>query len=366
MVRVDSDVVVSHGVIAPESAYRLDCALPTLKFLLQKKALVTVMGHRGRPKGKKVAALSLAPVQKYLEKKLKTRLKFLPNVRFDAREEKNDPAYAAELAAGQQLFVNESFATAHRAHASTHAITKMLPSVAGLQFEKEVRALELILKAPRTPLALIIGGAKLETKMPVIETFASYADYIFIVGALANAFFAARGARIGDSRVDEPSVAQARRVLASKRFAHKIILPIDVMVGRSRGVSKQFWQVALPDGDGDLGKICTGNRAILDSGPASLVVMSELLVAARTIIWNGPSGVFEREPFHLGSYRIARLLSKRGRDGAHIVAGGGETVTAIMQARAIRGYAHISTGGGALLEFLGGKKLPAVQALFLK
>lgn len=359
LVRIDSDVDVIRGTIARESAYRLDCALPTLKYLLQKKAIITVMGHRGRPAGKKVVSLSLAPVQKYFETKLRRQLHFLPNVRFDAREEINDIAYARELADGQDIFINESFATAHRAHASTEAITHVLPSYAGIQFEREVRELSRLTRAQR-PLSVIIGGAKIETKVPVIAQFVDRAAHIFIVGAAANAFFAARGMCIGASVVSEESVRAARALLKHKN----IFIPVDVMVGGARGAFRAF---ALPDDGVHIGfEICTAQEKILDIGPATLVMMSELLTGSRTMLWNGPAGVFEQKPFHLGTERIARMLSKYGRSGAHVVAGGGETVTSILQNKMTRGFTHISTGGGAMLEFLSGKKLPVVVSLYKK
>lgn len=355
LVRIDADVVVHKGVIADESAYRLDCALPTLKFLIKKGAHVTIMGHRGRPGGKKLSSLSLAPIQKYLEKKLRAKLPCLPNVRFDSREEKNDRAYARELAAGQEIFVNESFATAHRAHASTDAITRVLPAYAGFEFEKEVRELSQLFQK-RNNLAVIIGGAKIDTKMPLIKKFLPHAEHLFVVGAAANAFFVACGFKIGASRVDAASVACAQGLM--RRTNMPAIM--DVMVGDARR-GKKFRAVALADMQTK--KICEPHEAILDVGPATLVMMSEMLAGASTIIWNGPAGVFEREPFHLGTERLARLLARLGRRGAHVVAGGGETVTAIVRYRMSRGYRHISTGGGAMLAFLGGQRMPAIDAL---
>lgn len=358
LVRIDSDVEVVGGLISGESAYRLDCAIPTLKYLLKKKAVVTIIGHRGRPQGKKVAALSLEPVQKYFERKLKTKLRFLPNVRFDAREEKNDATYARELALDNEIFVNESFATAHRKHASTHAITKILPSFAGLQFEKEVVELAKLFEA-RSPLAVIIGGAKIETKVPVINQFVKHAQHIFVVGAGANAFFAARGMRIGDSFVSKESISAAKKIVKHQN----IFIPIDCMVGKAQGNSSSFKAVAFPEELTKNFEICKTGSAILDVGPATILMISEMLADMKTIIWNGPAGKLERKPFDLGTVRIARMLSKLGRGGTHVVAGGGETVTAIMQNKMSRGYAHISTGGGAMLEFLGGKPMPVIVAL---
>lgn len=359
LIRIDSDVSVVGGKILGESAYRLDCALPTLKFLLKKKAIITIIGHRGRPAGRKVAALSLAPVQKYLEAKLKTKLKFLPNTRFDAREEKNDMTFARELARGQEIFINESFATAHRKHASTFAVAKILPSFAGLQFEKEVGELGRIRDAAPQPLALIIGGSKLETKVPVIANFIKSAQHIFIVGAAANAFFVARGMKIGASTVSPASVSAAKKLLAQKN----VFIPVDVMIQSG----KKYRAVGLPeDGAQKKFEICGAREMILDVGPATLVVMSEMLASARAIVWNGPAGKFELPPFHLGSVRIARLLSHAGRGGAHVVAGGGETVTAILQSKMSEGFTHISTGGGAMLEFLGGARMPVLETLVLK
>jgi phosphoglycerate kinase len=359
LVRIDSDIDIVRGKIAPESAYRLDCVLPTLKFLLKKKAVVTVMGHRGRPAGKKVAALSLAPAQKYLEGKLKTKLNFLPNTRFDAREEKNDIGYARELAEDQDIFINDSFATAHRKHASTHAITRVLPSYAGLQFVKEVEELEAIRDASPQPLSLIIGGSKIETKIPLINQFTKYAQHIFIVGAAANAFFAARGMKIGSSVVSPASIRAAKKLLLQKN----IIIPVDVIVQSG----KKSRAVALPDESNQKRfEICSGREMILDIGPASLVCMSEMLASARGIIWNGPPGKFEQQPFHLGTVRVARMLAHAGRSGATVVAGGGETVTGILQSKMSNGYTHISTGGGAMLEFLSGARMPVIEALLAK
>lgn len=356
LVRIDADIKTASSKITVESVFRLDAALPTLKFLLKKKAVVTIMGHRGRPQGKKMAALSLAPVQKYLEAKLKTKLRFLPNTRFDAREEKNDRAYARELAAGQDIFINESFATAHRKHASTHAITTLLPSFVGFQFEKEVSELEKIRDQSPQPLALIIGGAKIETKIPVISAYLKSAQHIFIVGAAANAFFAARGMKIGSSLVSPASIRAAKKLLLQKN----IILPEDVIIQKG----KKAITVAIPPEHNQKGfEICAGNDMILDIGPASLVLMSEMLANARGIIWNGPPGKFEDSNFRLGSMRLARLLAHRGRDGVFVVAGGGETVSAIVQNKMTKGYSHISTGGGAMLEFLGGVRMPALEAL---
>ncbi len=335
LVRIDSDVVVRRGSIAPEESYRLDTALATFKFLLRKKAVITVMGHMGRPDGKKVAALSLAPVQKYLEKKLKTKLHFLPNVRFDAREEKNDVGYARELATGQDLFVNESFASAHRAHTSVAAITKLLPSYAGIQFEKEFVALSSAMTAPKKPLALIIGGAKLETKVPVIKKFLPIAAEIFVVGAVANNFFAADGQDVGESLVDVSSIAVARSLLKHKN----VLLPEDVV----------YFQ-----------------HKIFDIGPDAIESMAKKLTRAKTIIWNGPAGYFEKKPFDRGTELLARLLARLGGKGACVIVGGGETTSRIIKLKLTRNFAHISTGGGAMLEFLGGAKLPGVTPLLKK
>lgn len=357
LVRIDSDVDVVGGKILGESAYRLDCALPTLKYLLKKKAVITVMGHRGRPNGVAQKKLSLVPVQKYLEAKLKTKLKFLPNVRFDSREEKNDAAYARELAAGQELFINESFATAHRKHTSTHAITKILPSFVGFQFEKEVEELAKVRDAATPPISLVIGGAKIETKVPLISKFLKRAEHIFIVGAAANAFLVAAGYDVGGSYVDDASVQTARKLLKH----NNIFLPVDLMIGSVKGGSR-FRTIAIDENK----KLCNDKEANLDVGPATLVMMSEMLVGTKTIIWNGPAGKFERAPFHLGTERIARMLARAGRRGARVVAGGGETVTAIVQYKMTRGFSHISTGGGAMLEFLGGASMPVVDVVTQK
>ncbi len=354
LIRIDSDVDVTAGKIVGESAYRLDSALPTLKFLLGKKAVVTLMGHRGRPAGNVDKKLSLAPVQKYLENKLKTKLNFLPNVRFDSREEKNDSSFARELAQGQEIFINESFATAHRKHASTHAITKILPSFAGLQFEKEVHELSCVRDAAEAPISLIIGGAKIETKVPVISKFLKQAEHIFIVGAAANAFLVAAGYDVGGSYVDAVSVRAARKLIKHDT----VFLPVDMVIGTITG-AKKFRTIAVADNK----KLCGANEANFDMGPATLIMISEMLASSKTILWNGPAGKFEQQPFHLGTERIARMLARAGRGGACVVAGGGETVTSILHNKMSRGFTHISTGGGAMLAFLGGAKLWAVDVL---
>lgn len=359
LVRIDADVVVKGKKITPESAYRLDSAVDTLKFLLRKKAVITIIAHRGRPEGKKVASLSLAPAQSYLEKKLKTKLRFLPNVRFDAREEKNDLTFARELAIDHEVFVNESFATAHRKHASTHAITRVLPAYAGIRFQKEVLELQKVEKAKK-PIAVIIGGEKVETKVPVIKKFLSRAEHVFVVGAAGNAFFSACGYDIGGSLVDKKSVAEAKKMLNKKNMP----AIVDVMIGKKKG-GRSARSVAVESvGNDDV--LCGDDEAILDIGPATLVRMSEMLRGAKTIIWNGPLGVFERPPFDMGTSRMVRMLSKFGRDGACVIAGGGETVSAILEAKMQKGFTHISTGGGAMLEFLSGKSLPAIEVLIDK
>lgn len=331
LLRIDADVVTTKGKIAADDCFRLDAALPTIKFLLAHGAAVTILAHRGRPAGKNNPELSLAPAEKYLRRKLTTSqnksVRFLPNTRFDSREETNDSSLAAEWAVGQDIFVNDAFATAHRAHASTVGVTKKLPSFLGLRLARELEILSVVRDHPKKPLAVIIGGVKMETKLPVIKKFLPVAEKIFVVGALANTFLVAQGVDVKKSKYDATGVALAKKLLRYKN----IVVP-----------TAMVWQ----------------NEQILDAAPATVQKMCADLRRMKTIIWNGPLGKFEEPKFAAGTFQLARYLASLGKKGIMVVAGGGETVSAILQARASRGYTHISTGGGAMLEFLAGKKLP--------
>lgn len=362
LMRIDADVQIARGVIPPESRFRLDAVLPTLQFLLKRGHKLTIMAHRGRPVGKKVLSLSLAPAQKYIESRLhldremRARMHWLSNTRFDPREEKNDPHFARELAIGQDVFIFDAFATAHRTHASTVGVAKILPTYAGFQFEKEIRELSAVRDHAQKPIALIIGGLKIETKAPLIKNFSKSASVIYMGGVMASVFLKAAGCDVGNYVAEPTSIAIARSLIKNER----IRIPEDVIVSRG---GKMWRAVNVPH---ELLKKCVlanGREKILDIGPASIVLMSETLRSARTIIWNGPVGEFERPPFDLGTKRIAKLLSFLGQRGAHVIAGGGETVSAILAARASRGYSHISTGGGAMLAFLSGEKLPILDVL---
>ncbi|MBU4360234.1 phosphoglycerate kinase [Candidatus Parcubacteria bacterium] len=353
LVRCDFDVPIKNNKIIDDA--RLLKLIPTIKFLLNKKIKqIILIGHLGRPGGKVVKELSLEVVKNKLEKIIKKQIKFishgipspalreergrddskiimLENLRFNPAEEENNKKFAKKLASFADIYVNECFATSHRAHASFSAIQDLLPSYAGLNLENEIKNLNL--NKIKKPLVLIIGGAKIETKLPVIHNFLNKADYILIGGAVANVFLKARGVDVGKSLVDEKYLLEAKKLLLKNKL--KIILPIDYKISKNK---------------------------ILDIGPKTIILFSGIIKSAKTIIWNGPMGFFENKKFATGTDAIARAVLQNKK--SKIIIGGGETITGIRnQKSGIRKNIFISTGGGAMLEFLAGKKLPGLKKI---
>lgn len=376
LVRVDFNVPVENGVITDDT--RIRAAVPTIKAILaQQPKSVVLMSHFGRPKGGPDPKYSLAPVAPALAALLGVDVAFAPdavgeaaeralanlpdggvllleNTRFHAGEEKNDPALAEQLAKHGDIFVNDAFGSAHRAHASTVGVTQFLPSVAGLLMEKELEYLSAALENPKRPFAAILGGAKVSDKIAVIESLLTKCDLLLIGGGMANTFFKAQGHALGSSLVEDSALDTARSLM--ERAAGKLILPVDAVIGDKLDDDAQTRTIQIADGVPD-------GWAIYDIGAATVALFAEKLSGAQTIVWNGPMGVFEKKPFAAGTTAVAQLLAERTRAGATAIVGGGDSAAAVESAGMADQITHISTGGGASLEMLEGRVLPGVAAL---
>jgi phosphoglycerate kinase len=376
LVRVDFNVPVENGVITDDT--RIRAAVPTLKAILaQQPRSVVLMSHFGRPKGGPDPKYSLAPVAPALAALLGVNVAFasnaigdaadlalanlpnggvllLENTRFHAGEEKNDPVLAEQLAKHGDIFVNDAFGSAHRAHSSTVGVTRFLPSVSGLLMEKELEYLSGALENPKRPFVAILGGAKVSDKIAVIESLLGKCDLLLIGGGMANTFFKAQGHALGNSLVEDTALDTARSLM--ERAAGKLILPIDAVIGDKFADDSQTQTIQVADGVPD-------GWAIYDIGAATVALFAEKLSDAQTIVWNGPMGVFEKKPFATGTTAVAHLLAERTNAGAVTIIGGGDSVAAVENAGVADQVTHISTGGGASLEMLEGKVLPGVAAL---
>jgi phosphoglycerate kinase len=375
LVRVDFNVPMEGAAITDDT--RIRAALPTIRYLLDNGASVIVMSHLGRPKGTPNAKYSLRPVAADLQHKLSGvtvhfaedcvgpaalqaarallpgEVLLLENLRFHAEEEKNDAAFARALAELGDIYVNDAFGTAHRAHASTAGIAAYLPAVAGFLMEKEISVMGQALADPTRPFAAVIGGAKVSDKINVLAHLASKVDALLIGGGMANTFLAAQGFAMGKSLVEADAIDTAKRFLDGVQASGcRVLLPVDLVVADafSADAARQVCAVSeVPDG-----------WMALDIGPKSLARYQAEIGNAKTVIWNGPMGVFELAPFAEGTFGVARALAEV--DGVTIV-GGGDSVSAVEQAGLASRMTHVSTGGGASLEFLEGKTLPGVAAL---
>ncbi len=375
LVRVDFNVPLAGGAVADDT--RIRAALPAIAYLLEHGAAIALCSHLGRPKGPD-PTLSLRPVARRLGELLGRDLPLLPdcvgpavrdvvgklrpgevvlleNVRFHPEEEKNDPAFAKELARGYDLYVNDAFGAAHRAHASTEGVAKILPAYAGLLLEKELLALGGLVTDPQRPFLAIIGGAKVSTKIDVLRALLARVDALAIGGGMANTFLLATGCKIGRSLAEPDRAGEARAILdAAKAQGKRVLLPEDVLCAPS--VDEAGARGATVKGVNGVPE----DMAIVDIGPHTTEHYADEIRRAKTIFWNGPVGVFEIPAFATGTKRVAELLAA---SGAITVVGGGESVQAVEELGLADKMTHVSTGGGASLELIEGKILPGVAAI---
>lgn len=375
LVRVDFNVPLDEARKVTDDT-RIRAALPTINYLLEQGASVILMSHLGRPKKKVAEEFRLKPVADHLQSLLDAPVNYiqtttgaeaeaaaqalqagqvllLENTRFDPREESNDPAMAEELAKLGDIYVNDAFGAAHRAHASTEGLAKFLPAVAGFLMEAELSALGKALDDPQRPFVTIIGGAKISDKIGVIENLLGKVDSLLIGGGMANTFLLAQNKAVGASLVEADSVAEAGRLIdEAQGRGVKLLLPSDVVVADAFSAEANTQVLSIDD-------VPDGWR-ILDIGPETRQTYSQVVSEAKTVIWNGPMGVFELEPFAAGTRAVAQALAD---SSAITIIGGGDSVAAIEQMGLGEKMSHISTGGGASLELLEGKVLPGIAAL---
>jgi phosphoglycerate kinase len=378
LVRADLNVPMKDGRVT--DATRIERQAPTIKELSDKGARVIVLSHFDRPKGKVVPSMSLKPIVEPLSKAIGRPVAFaddcvgekaqaavvklkdgdvllLENTRFHAGEEMNDPTFAREVAKLGDVFVNDAFSAAHRAHATTEGLAHLLPSAAGRSMQAELEHLHRALDNPTRPVMAVVGGAKISTKIELLENLIARVNALVIGGAMANTFLAAKGMEIGKSLSEPDQLETARHILkAAEKAGANILLPVDVVVAREFKAHAAHRTVAADK--------VAANEMILDVGPASVAAFARELQNMRTLVWNGPLGAFETPPFEAGTIAAAKLVAQRTKKGKLLsVAGGGDTVAALNLAGVEKDFTYVSTAGGAFLEWLEGKTLPGVAAL---
>ncbi|WP_181706657.1 phosphoglycerate kinase [Chthonobacter rhizosphaerae] len=378
LVRVDLNVPMENGVVTDTT--RIDRIVPTIRDLSDKGAKVILIAHFGRPKGERKPEDSLKPVVAPLAHAVGRPVAFaddcvgetaeaavgmlangeillLENTRYHKGEEKNDAGLVAEMAKLGDAYVNDAFSAAHRAHASTEGLAHVLPAYAGRTMEAELTALQNALSTPKRPVLAVVGGAKVSTKIDLLENLVSKVDILVIGGGMANTFLAAKGVNVGKSLCEHDLADTARRILdKAKADGKEIVLPVDAVVAREFKAGADSETVPVDQVPAD--------AMILDAGPASVAVVAEKIDGAATLLWNGPLGAFEIAPFDAATVAAARHAAERTKAGKLLsVAGGGDTVAALNHAGAADDFTYVSTAGGAFLEWLEGKDLPGVKAL---
>ena len=379
LVRVDFNVPIANGGVVDDT--RLRETLPTVRTLSERGAVVLLLSHLGRPGGRRVPSLSLAPVVPVYAALLGGPVRFiadcvgevasagiaemrpgdvavLENTRFHPGEEENDPSFSAALARLADIYVNDAFSAAHRAHASTEGVAHLLPAYAGRAMAAELAALKAALLEPARPLTAIVGGAKVSTKLATLGNLVTKVNYLLLGGAMANTFLAAKGVSVGISRVERELEPDALEILqAADRAGCTVHLPYDVVVARALEPNPPSLRTARAGEVAD-------DEMILDIGPVAGGLIEQILAISRTVVWNGPLGAFETPPFERRTLALARALAATTRAGTIMsVAGGGDTVAAINRVGVAADLSHVSTAGGAFLEWLEGKTLPGVKVL---
>lgn len=376
LLRLDLNVPITE--VQPyiiEDDTRITESMPTLNYLIEKAAQIIIVSHLGRPDGVVVDGLKLQPIAVRLAEllgvagvtptkvgpfaayQITSKVVLLENIRFDAREELNDPDFAKELAGLADVYVNDAFGTAHRAHASTEGVGHLLPAYAGFLVEKEVATLSRLLIKPARPFTVIEGGAKISTKIALLNTLLDMADYVLVGGAMCNNFFVAKGYSLGDSLVEADKLELARQTLAKAEFSQNLILPVDFIIGNQAQEGAETKVAKLPPNPGP---VCESPFAIYDIGPETRAMYADIINRSKTIFWNGPVGMVEVDEYQAGTKALVSAIAK---SQAESVAGGGDLIGFIGQHGLESSFSYVSTGGGAALEFLEGKELPGLKIL---